>query len=107
MTQEGGHRLFLILVWPPTREGTALLPTALVFVSNGFVLVQVQVLQKVTRRLSVLMLFLSIALSYSLLTSIQEFPAGHIILARCLGALVLWLEHNSSMLGGAYMLLYR
>ena len=51
MTQEGGHRLFLILVWPPTREGTALLPTALVFVSNGFVLVQVQVrLPSVTTR---------------------------------------------------------
>ena len=41
--------------------------------------------------------FLSKALSYSLLTSTQEFLACHTIHARCLGALVLWLEDNSSM----------
>ena len=41
--------------------------------------------------------FLSKALSYSLLTSTQVFLACHTIHARCLGALVLWLEDNSSM----------
>ena len=41
MTYEGGNRLFLIFVWPPTREGTVLYPAELIFVSNGFVLVQV------------------------------------------------------------------
>ena len=39
----GGALFSFILVWPPTWEGTALLPTAMVFVSYGFVLVQVQV----------------------------------------------------------------
>ena len=39
----GGALFSFILVWPPTWEGTALLPTAMVFVSYGFVLVQVPV----------------------------------------------------------------
>ena len=41
--------------------------------------------------------FLSTALSYYLLTSVHELPAGYKIHARCLGALVIWLEENSSV----------
>ena len=45
----GGALFSFILVWPPTWEGTALLPTAMVFVSYGFVLVQVQVQHQAAR----------------------------------------------------------